>query len=173
MSGTLLVIVFGALTRWTLHYCILDLNLIKTTKHLSQLCCKIVSIVSWLKLYLLPITGADCLLACEWKSPNKIIALCPPREGTGDILVATTSGGLGTCSVQVTNCQAFGSYLFLHWHCPGSPELSDGEPERPLHPLNTSFVLKTAVQEPPAFCRVKLKFHWLFPIFRKMNVDVE
>lgn len=47
------------------------------------------------------IVGADCLLTCEWKSANKIIALCPPREGKGDIIIATVSGGLGTCNVQL------------------------------------------------------------------------
>ena len=47
------------------------------------------------------ILGADCLLTAEWKSPNKIIALCPAKEGKGDIIIATTSGGLGTCNVQI------------------------------------------------------------------------
>jgi hypothetical protein len=58
-------------------------------------------ILAFLNILLVMFTGADCLLTCEWKSSNKIIALCPPREGTGDIIVATTSGGLGTCNVQV------------------------------------------------------------------------
>ena len=53
-------------------------------------------------------SGADCLLTCEWKSANKIIALCPAREGTGDIIVATASGGMGSCNVQVD------SFLLKH-----------------------------------------------------------
>jgi len=46
------------------------------------------------------VNGADCLLISEWKSPSKIVALAPASEGIGDILVATKSGGVGTCSVQ-------------------------------------------------------------------------
>jgi exocyst complex component 2 len=46
------------------------------------------------------INGADCLLIAEWKSPSKIIALAPAREGRGDIIIATKSGGVGSCSVQ-------------------------------------------------------------------------
>lgn len=46
------------------------------------------------------INGADCLLIAEWKSSSKILALAPAREGRGDIIIATKSGGVGTCSVQ-------------------------------------------------------------------------
>jgi exocyst complex component 2 len=46
------------------------------------------------------ILGADCMMTAEWKSPNKIVALCPPRDGKGDIIIATISGGLGTCNVS-------------------------------------------------------------------------
>jgi len=46
------------------------------------------------------INGSDCLLISEWKSQSKIVALAPATEGKGDIIVATKSGGIGTCSVQ-------------------------------------------------------------------------
>jgi exocyst complex component 2 len=46
------------------------------------------------------INSADCLLIAEWKSQSKIIALAPAKEGRGDIIIATKSGGVGTCSVQ-------------------------------------------------------------------------
>jgi len=46
------------------------------------------------------VNGADCLLISEWRSQSKIIALAPAKEGTGDIIVATRSGGVGSCSVQ-------------------------------------------------------------------------
>merc|ERR1719516_357005 len=46
------------------------------------------------------INGPDCLLISEWKTERKIIALAPAKEGRGDIIVATKSGGLGTCEVQ-------------------------------------------------------------------------
>ena len=46
------------------------------------------------------INGSDCLLISEWKTDKKIIALAPAKEGKGDIIIATTSGGLGSCSVQ-------------------------------------------------------------------------
>jgi len=47
------------------------------------------------------ISDAECILACDWKSSNKIEALCPPREGVGQIIIVTRSGGVGTCNVQV------------------------------------------------------------------------
>ncbi len=49
------------------------------------------------------IHGFDCLLTTEWKSPNKLTALCPgaAKEGSGDIVVATRSGGLGSCTVRL------------------------------------------------------------------------
>jgi len=46
------------------------------------------------------INGADCLLISDWKSSSKIIALAPASEGKGDIIIATKSGGIGSCSVQ-------------------------------------------------------------------------
>ncbi len=46
------------------------------------------------------ILEADCTMTAEWKSPNKIICLCPPKDGKGDIIIATKSGGLGTCNVS-------------------------------------------------------------------------
>jgi len=46
------------------------------------------------------INGCDCLLISEWKTDRKIIALAPYKEGRGDIIIATHSGGLGSCSVQ-------------------------------------------------------------------------
>jgi len=46
------------------------------------------------------INGADCLLISEWKSQSKILALAPAKEGKGDIIIATKSGGVGSSSVQ-------------------------------------------------------------------------
>jgi len=48
----------------------------------------------------LTICGVDCLLSTEWKSPNKIIARTGQARGTGDIVVVTRSGGVGTTTVQ-------------------------------------------------------------------------
>jgi len=48
----------------------------------------------------LKICGADCLLTCEWKSKNKIIARTGDAKGKGDIIVTTQYGGVGTCTVQ-------------------------------------------------------------------------
>ena len=48
------------------------------------------------------INGADCLLISEWKTDRKILALAPAKEGKGDIIIATKSGGIGSCEVQ--NC---------------------------------------------------------------------
>ena len=46
------------------------------------------------------INGCDCLLISEWKTDRKILAMAPAKEGKGDIIVATNSGGIGTCIVQ-------------------------------------------------------------------------
>jgi len=46
------------------------------------------------------ICGVDCLLSAEWKSPNKIIARTGQAKGTGDIIVITRSGGVGSTTVQ-------------------------------------------------------------------------
>ena len=46
------------------------------------------------------INGADCLLISEWKTDRKILALAPAKEGKGDIIIATKSGGIGSCEVQ-------------------------------------------------------------------------
>jgi len=48
----------------------------------------------------LTICGVDCLLSAEWKSSNKIIARTGQAKGTGDIIVATRSGGVGSTTVQ-------------------------------------------------------------------------
>jgi len=48
----------------------------------------------------LTICGVDCLLSAEWKSANKIIARTGQARGTGDIVVATRSGGVGSATVQ-------------------------------------------------------------------------
>jgi exocyst complex component 2 len=42
-------------------------------------------------------------MTVDWKSANKLTALCPgsAKEGKGDIIIATMSGGLGSCSVQL------------------------------------------------------------------------
>jgi len=48
----------------------------------------------------LTICGVDCLLSAEWKSPNKIIARTGQARGTGDIIVVTRSGGVGSTTVQ-------------------------------------------------------------------------
>ena len=45
------------------------------------------------------INGADCLLISEWKTDRKILALAPAKEGKGDIIIATKSGGIGSCEV--------------------------------------------------------------------------
>lgn len=47
----------------------------------------------------LTICGVDCLLAAEWKTENKIIAISGPIKGKGDVIVSTKSGGVGTCNV--------------------------------------------------------------------------
>ena len=47
------------------------------------------------------ILGSDCMMTAQWISANKIIALCPAKEGKGDIFIATKSGGLGTCNVSL------------------------------------------------------------------------
>ena len=46
------------------------------------------------------INGADCLLISEWKTDRKILALAPAKEGKGDIIIATKSGGIGSCEVR-------------------------------------------------------------------------
>ncbi|QQP48635.1 Exocyst complex component 2 [Caligus rogercresseyi] len=47
------------------------------------------------------ILGSDCLMTVEWKSPNKLIALCPAGvEGKGEIIVATVSGGSAPAPVR-------------------------------------------------------------------------
>jgi len=46
------------------------------------------------------INGCDCLLISEWKTDKKIVALAPAKDGKGDIIIVTNSGGLGSCSVQ-------------------------------------------------------------------------
>lgn len=51
----------------------------------------------------LTINGADCLPYMEWKSPKKIVTRCTKVLGSGDIVVTTNSGGVGTCDVQF-NC---------------------------------------------------------------------
>jgi len=48
----------------------------------------------------LTICGVDCLLSAEWKSANKIIARTGQAKGTGDIIVITRSGGIGSATVQ-------------------------------------------------------------------------
>ncbi|KAJ8921148.1 hypothetical protein NQ315_013619 [Exocentrus adspersus] len=47
----------------------------------------------------LTICGVDCLLAAEWKSENKIIAISGPIKGKGEVIVTTRLGGTGTCNV--------------------------------------------------------------------------
>ncbi|KAF7272116.1 hypothetical protein GWI33_015080 [Rhynchophorus ferrugineus] len=47
----------------------------------------------------LTICGVDCLLAAEWKSENKILAISGPIKGKGDVIVTTQSGGVGSCNV--------------------------------------------------------------------------
>uniref|UniRef100_A0A8D8SKL0 Exocyst complex component 2 n=1 Tax=Cacopsylla melanoneura TaxID=428564 RepID=A0A8D8SKL0_9HEMI len=48
----------------------------------------------------LMICGCECQLSAEWKSPNKIIARSGPGKGRGEIIVTTSSGGEGTCTIQ-------------------------------------------------------------------------
>ncbi len=40
-------------------------------------------------------------MTADWKGANKIVALCPAKEGKGEIVIATVSGGLGTCNVSL------------------------------------------------------------------------
>jgi len=40
------------------------------------------------------------MLSAEWKSANKIIARTGQARGTGDIIVVTRSGGVGSTTVQ-------------------------------------------------------------------------
>ncbi|XP_064641021.1 exocyst complex component 2-like isoform X2 [Lineus longissimus] len=47
----------------------------------------------------LRICGVDCLLSAEWKTSSKIVARTGPGKGTGDVIVVTMSGGIGTCLV--------------------------------------------------------------------------
>lgn len=47
----------------------------------------------------LTISGSDCLPYLEWKSSSKIKARSR-TIGTGEIIVQTASGGMGTCTVQ-------------------------------------------------------------------------
>lgn len=51
----------------------------------------------------LTINGADCLPYLEWVSSKKIITRCTRAIGSGDIVITTNSGGVGTCDVQF-NC---------------------------------------------------------------------
>lgn len=51
----------------------------------------------------LTVSGADCLPYLEWKSTKKITVRCTKTIGSGDIIITTKSGGLGTCDVQF-NC---------------------------------------------------------------------
>ncbi|BET01653.1 exocyst complex component [Nesidiocoris tenuis] len=46
------------------------------------------------------ICGCDCTLSTEWKSPNKIIARSGPGKGRGQIVITTSSGGRGSCTVE-------------------------------------------------------------------------
>lgn len=46
------------------------------------------------------INGEDCWPYLEWKSPMKIVTRCARQLGTGDIVITTKSGGIGTSAVQ-------------------------------------------------------------------------
>ena len=76
----------------------------------------------------LTICGVDCLLSAEWKSPNKITARTGQAKGTGDIIVVTRSGGVGSTTVQFRgyNIQIGNVILSLRFngHFPGEPGLS-------------------------------------------------
>ncbi|CAH1118597.1 unnamed protein product [Phaedon cochleariae] len=47
----------------------------------------------------LTICGTDCLLSAEWKTSTKIEAISGPIKGTGEVIVTTRLGGVGTCNV--------------------------------------------------------------------------
>lgn len=49
------------------------------------------------------VNGNDCWPYLEWKSPKKIITRCTKSLGSGDIIITTKSGGIGTSEVQF-NC---------------------------------------------------------------------
>ena len=69
------------------------------------------------------ILGVDCLLTAEWKSPSKIIALCPaaPKDYKAKITVVTKSGGEGTCSV---------TFRFYRDMISGLKEVGGWQPEK-------------------------------------------
>lgn len=48
----------------------------------------------------LTICGQDCLIYSEWVSPSKILTRSLRCKGLGDVIVATKSGGIGSCTVQ-------------------------------------------------------------------------
>jgi exocyst complex component 2 len=48
----------------------------------------------------LDICGVDCILTCEWVSPNKILARTLLCKTKGDIIIVTRSGGVGSSTVQ-------------------------------------------------------------------------
>ena len=68
------------------------------------------------------ILGQDCLMTADWKSSSKIVALCPGSASgeatTGDIIVVTKSGGIGTCNVPFRSAKLTQFYLnfFLGFH---------------------------------------------------------
>jgi exocyst complex component 2 len=48
----------------------------------------------------LSICGVDIVLTAEWVSPNKILARTLVCKGVGEIIVTTTSGGVGKSMVS-------------------------------------------------------------------------
>lgn len=46
------------------------------------------------------ICGVDCFMYSEWVSPSKILTRSGRCRGVGDVIVATRSGGIGSCTVQ-------------------------------------------------------------------------
>lgn len=46
------------------------------------------------------ICGVDCFMYSEWVSPSKILTRSGRCRGLGDVIVATRSGGIGSCTVQ-------------------------------------------------------------------------
>ena len=48
----------------------------------------------------LKICDVDVLLTAEWISPNKILARTLVCKGLGDIIITTTSGGVGKSTVK-------------------------------------------------------------------------
>lgn len=48
----------------------------------------------------LTICGIDCLIYADWQSSQKIVTRSGRCKGSGDVIITTKSGGIGSCTVQ-------------------------------------------------------------------------